>query len=151
MRDLEGGELLRRERGGFGGGVGGVRGLGGLVCRSLEVFFKVHALAVELAGEEVGVFEADVVKLLPRDIIVKVIVPGLVVDGLSRRCGREFDELAVCFVLHDAVNVPIASVVPDPLRREVHGKAMGGLLVVRKGMGGIVSATAHVATDQTYP
>lgn len=95
---------------------------------ALEDFFEIEALAVQLAGEQVSVFESDVVEFLARDVVVEIIV--VVVLSLRGRRGRQLDEFAVFLVLNDAVDVAVGGVVPDSLRGHVHGEAVLGLLVV---------------------
>ena len=50
MRGLQGSECFSGFGGSFGGFFGGEGGLGGFISGAFEDFFKVHALAVELAG-----------------------------------------------------------------------------------------------------
>lgn len=65
--------------------------------------------------------------------------------------GGELDELAIGFGLDQAVDVAVASVVPDVLRGDVHGEGMGGLFVVVEGVGTFVAAAAVVATYEAGP
>jgi len=47
------------------------------------------------------------------------------------------------------VDVVVAVVVPDVLVAEVHGEGVSGDGVVGAGVGGVVSAAADVATNET--
>ena len=150
---LQGGELGSGFEGGGGGGFGGEGGLGGFVGGALEDFFEIHALGVELGGEEVGVFEADVVEFHARDVVGESVVVVVVVVG-SRWLGgggREFDEFAVGFVLDDAVDVAVSFVVPDSLGGHVHCERVAALGEMAVGVGFVVAAAADVSTNEADP
>ena len=152
MGGLEGGELGSGFGGGYGGGFGGEGGLGGFIGGAFEDFFKVHALGVELAGEEVGVFEADIVEFHSGDVVVESVV--VVVVGsrwLGGGGGCEFDKFAVGFVLDDAVDVAVSFIVPDSLGGHVHceGVAALGEMAVRVGF--VVTTTADVSAYKADP
>lgn len=98
-----------------------------------------------------GVFATDVVEFLTGYKVVKIVVgEGGLMSMRGRRRGQ-LDQFAIAFILRNAVDVAIACVVPHSLGAEVHGKTMRGLLVVGKGVGGIISAATHIAAYQADP
>ena len=121
---------------------------------ALDLFFKVAALRVELRGEQIGILGGHVVDLLARDRFGGQGRVGGVWVVAWRRCGKgswQIDEFAVGFVLDEPVDVPVACVVPDGLRGNVHGVAVACGLVVCKGVGLVVASAACVTADQADP
>ena len=105
-----------------------------------------------------GVFDPRGVQFRARHEVVVVVCVfvhrALVVETLAVRGGgggAQIDELAVVRVLHEAVHVGVAGVVPYPLRAEIHGEGVGGVRIVREGVGGVVAAAADVAADEADP
>jgi len=51
------------------------------------------------------------------------------------------------FVLNEAVNIAVTSIIPYVLSGNVHGIAVRTLLIVSIGMGFVVTSTCRVTTD----
>jgi len=99
----------------------------------------------------VRVLHADIVELFAGHVVFRRPVVGG--SDFSRPVVRhgQVDEFPVGLVLHDAVDVAVAGVVPDALGDEVHGVAVRCLLVVSVRVSAVVPAAAGVAADQAHP
>jgi hypothetical protein len=148
MDELERGKLLRRYGGSFHRFLSRSGCLHRLVRRSLENFFKVLALTVELGREEMGVFEADLVEFLTGHQVV-VGIGGWIGVRYGRR--RQLNQFTIDFILRNSMDVAVTRVVPYSLGVEVHDETMRSLLVVKKGMSRIISPTTYIAADQAHP